>query len=729
MLKNLLISTKLKLNAAFVVLGLMILIILSYTSIKSLESDYSKSKYITTKVNNYKSVMIGGLLVNSASGSYAFNPLNLKPIESAQSGLNKVIEYGAKIKNKDQALFDNFTRDAQDVLNFAKQNHYLGADHVNKLLKVWKPLKFDTTEKIKKLKKEQKRLSEKFKNNLSHLFVKILIIISIITAVVMVLNYLVSKGIVKSLSVLEDSMHNLADGKSSSKIELEYKDEASKVADYFNQYMDNVEKGLKQDKEVINEVKVVIEKINAGLFNTKVEGHANSEEVEELVQEINNMIDRTSSNLSELSKVLMAYGNSNFKYEIPQIDGLTGLMASLLTGIKATGNTIQELMALIDNSNKRLLFSSKDLTKSSVTLSNASNSQASSLEQTAAAIEEVTTTIVNSTQNTVKMTNYAQEVTASANEGKELANDTASAMDNITNEVDSISEAITVIDQIAFQTNILSLNAAVEAATAGEAGKGFAVVAQEVRNLASRSAEAANEIKSLVESAKEKAISGKDISSKMIDGYTKLSSNIENTIDLIKDVASASKEQEQAMTQINSAISELDQATQRNASEASNISEMASVNESLASNLQTAINRTTFDSACKRRVCDIDLIFDTAKLKLNHITFKDEAFEKSSSGNRFTVTNHHQCALGKWIDAHEGEPYAQTKEWEELKQAHKNVHSMTQDVVDLHAGNYANGQLFSVSNNVEKNINIVFDKMNKIRELNCDFKIKNKGNQ
>ncbi|MCT7608932.1 methyl-accepting chemotaxis protein, partial [Aliarcobacter butzleri] len=92
------------------------------------------------------------------------------------------------------------------------------------------------------------------------------------------------------------------------------------------------------------------------------------------------------------------------------------------------------------------------------------------------------------------------------------------------------NDSISVIDQIAFQTNILSLNAAVEAATAGEAGKGFAVVAQEVRNLASRSAEAAKEIKAIVENATNKANQGKEIATNMIDGYKELNQNISQTI-------------------------------------------------------------------------------------------------------------------------------------------------------------------------------------------------------
>ena len=106
------------------------------------------------------------------------------------------------------------------------------------------------------------------------------------------------------------------------------------------------------------------------------------------------------------------------------------------------------------------------------------------------------------------MAKYSNSVTVSASQGEKLANQTTVAMDEINAQVNLITEAISVIDQIAFQTNILSLNAAVEAATAGEAGLGFAVVAQEVRNLASRSAEAAKEIKTIVENATKKANDG-----------------------------------------------------------------------------------------------------------------------------------------------------------------------------------------------------------------------------
>ncbi|KHF07873.1 chemotaxis protein, partial [Vibrio parahaemolyticus] len=136
-----------------------------------------------------------------------------------------------------------------------------------------------------------------------------------------------------------------------------------------------------------------------------------------------------------------------------------------------------------------------------------------------------------------------ETVKSAAQTGYNLADKTTFSMDEINEKVSAINEAISIIDQIAFQTNILSLNAAVEAATAGEAGKGFAVVAQEVRNLASRSAEAAKEIKAIVENATSKANQGKSIATNMIGGYKELNYSISQTINLINDIQNASKEQ------------------------------------------------------------------------------------------------------------------------------------------------------------------------------------------
>jgi methyl-accepting chemotaxis protein len=173
------------------------------------------------------------------------------------------------------------------------------------------------------------------------------------------------------------------------------------------------------------------------------------------------------------------------------------------------------------------------------------------------------------------MASFGNKVKESITLGQDLANKTALSMEDINSQTSAISEAITIIDQIAFQTNILSLNAAVEAATAGEAGRGFAVVAGEVRTLASRSAEAAKQIKDLVQNAQKKTQEGKDIASDMIEGYSELNKNISTTLELIENVTMANKEQSIGMIQINDAVNNLDQITQQNAQNASSANEIA----------------------------------------------------------------------------------------------------------------------------------------------------------
>ena len=242
----------------------------------------------------------------------------------------------------------------------------------------------------------------------------------------------------------------------------------------------------------------------------------------------------------------------------------------------------------------------------------------------------MTSNIRNSTENIVKMARYSNEVTSSSKEGENLANQTTIAMDEINKQVNAINEAISVIDQIAFQTNILSLNAAVEAATAGEAGKGFAVVAQEVRNLAARSAEAAKEIKTIVENATRKADDGKEIANNMINGYVKLNENITNTINLIKDVEMSSKEQLLGIEQINDAITRLDQQTQQNAQIASQTQEVAVITDEIAKLVVSNANAKEFIG--KNEVeAKKDFILNSKKLTKTIITKETKTNKKIST--------------------------------------------------------------------------------------------------
>jgi methyl-accepting chemotaxis protein len=296
------------------------------------------------------------------------------------------------------------------------------------------------------------------------------------------------------------------------------------------------------------------------------------------------------TNINSLSEVLEHYSNKDFTKTIDK------------TTSGKIGNDILELNKMItellqDNQEDGLILQQKsnELTSNVRVLNENANSQAASLEETAASIEEITSNIKQTSQKAQEMLRISSKTQESAHIGKELATKTVNSMEEINNTVMNINEAITVIDQIAFQTNILSLNAAVEAATAGEAGKGFAVVAQEVRNLAARSAEAAKEIKDLVESATIKANEGKEISSTMIEGFGELENNISETSNLIDDVTNAANEQSSGITQISDAVNQLDKFTQENASIAERTNSIAVETNDIAKDIVNNVNKNNFE--------------------------------------------------------------------------------------------------------------------------------------
>ncbi|MDO9056029.1 MAG: methyl-accepting chemotaxis protein, partial [Sulfuricurvum sp.] len=226
--------------------------------------------------------------------------------------------------------------------------------------------------------------------------------------------------------------------------------------------------------------------------------------------------------------------------------------------------------------------------------STASNQQAASLEETAAAMEEMTSNVQQNAQKANDMASMAAQTDASAKEGAELAQRTATAMTEIQVATNSINNAVAIIENIAFQTNILSLNAAVEAATAGDAGKGFAVVAQEVRNLANRSADAAKEIKAMAEQAATKSNEGMSIATELTRGFEVIAGKIEQTTMLVQDVSNASREQMQGIGQINTAVTQLDQMTQENAKVASNVSQTSDVIQELSEEINREIESKSF---------------------------------------------------------------------------------------------------------------------------------------
>ncbi|MGP2658156.1 methyl-accepting chemotaxis protein [Malaciobacter sp. WC5094] len=477
--------------------------------------------------------------------------------------LNKIIE--------DIAIYKKAFSDVKQII--IKRNDIIK----NKMDKIG-PQVAKLTESVKlDLKKAQDKIGPEVQNSNEFSIIVISIVSVLVIVLAIILALIIPKGIINSLEKVSnglESFFNFLNRKSHTieEIDLKTNDEFGKIAKMINTNISQIEQSIKQDEDLINEVKQLVNKIEEGSLKGKINKNTINPSLNELKDIFNSMLaslrQKIATDLNKTTEVLQKCSNKDFTSKIDdsgefshKINELIDIINSMLADNIKNG-------IILDNSSDTLLVNVELLNKNAT-------EAAAALEQTAAALEEVTGNVSGTTENIIKMSNHAKEVVKATNTGEKLANDTTKAMDEINTEVTAITEAISIIDQIAFQTNILSLNAAVEAATAGEAGKGFAVVAQEVRNLAARSAEAAKEIKDLVENATQKANNGKNIANEMITGYNGLNSSISKTIELIEDVELASREQKTGIVQINDAINSLDKQTQENANIATQTKEVA----------------------------------------------------------------------------------------------------------------------------------------------------------
>ncbi len=252
---------------------------------------------------------------------------------------------------------------------------------------------------------------------------------------------------------------------------------------------------------------------------------------------------------------------------------------------------IEKVIISIKGAAETVKTGSREVSSGNNQLSSATQEMASSIEETAASVEEITSSIRDSADESVRISEEMVRTSEAAEKGSGMLRKMKGAMDDLKVSGEKINEIVTVVNDIAFQTNLLALNAAVEAARAGEEGKGFAVVAGEVRTLAGRSAEAAREIRNLVENNEEQIKHAGDLSGEAIETLLKVVERISRSTGSIKDMEQRSKEQASGVEQINSAVSQMDEVTQRNAALVEELASSAEDMSSIADRLTGEVSR------------------------------------------------------------------------------------------------------------------------------------------
>ncbi len=484
---------------------------------------------------------------------------DMKYVENFISKVEKLIQ---KANNTDKKNLEDY-RDA--FLMLTKAESEIGLDPKSGIQNNMR----ETIHKTETLLEEMgKTLNSEIQKQVKNEKILSLVIGLLLIIVVISLSFFILKNITNSLSNIQLGLNSFfsflnRETQKAELINLDSKDEFGQMATAINSNILAIEKGLIADASAVANAVEVANKIKAGYLNEQITVTPNNPQLVELRNVLNEMLQtlasKISHDLNELEQVFQAYVASDFTARIKNPKGQVDIITNSL------GNEISTMLSSSLTNGIELQSEAGTLKQAVETLSTASNQQAASLEETAAAMEEMTSNVQNNVQKSNEMATMANQTDNAAKDGAELAKRTSTAMTEIQSATNSINDAVAIIENIAFQTNILSLNAAVEAATAGDAGKGFAVVAQEVRNLANRSADAAKEIKTMAALAANKSNEGMNIATELTRGFEVIADKIAQTAIMVQDVSNANREQMQGIGQINTAVTQLDQMTQENA--------------------------------------------------------------------------------------------------------------------------------------------------------------------
>lgn len=439
-------------------------------------------------------------------------------------------------------------------------------------------------------------------------------------------------------------------------------------------------------KGVFYEVNELMDQVSKGYFNKRIRAEAHGE-LKHLKDNINQTLDQLEQAISQSTQVMVAQGAGDLTKRIDM--PLQGTLNILKEGINNATANVSSLMSQSNFSILKLSEGTRVISQGVQDLAHRTQQQAASLEETAANMEQITSTIRQTANNAQQAQQLSEQSRREALDANNVVKQTIDAIHDINDSSSKIGEITNLIDSIAFQTNLLALNAAVEAARAGDHGRGFAVVAGEVRSLAQKSAEAAKEIRHLIEDTLRKVQQGTELANQSGHALEVINDSINRVSQIIGEINQAATEQSAGVEQVNNAVASIDATTQQNAAL---VDDTAQQTQQMAKYADQVIDLSRMFKIDLKAI-NFEIAMQTGEFAFAHARRAHRQWKGLISAyiagmdvglNREAATDHTKCALGKWFYGADGQQYAQLEEMKKLDTWHAELHATIKRILQAH---------------------------------------------